>query len=135
MGALTFYWESQKVYLHSKYLIYQAIPINLLLWGCESWILTKVLISKLEVFHNRCIRSILNIKWDEVRDLKITNEQIRKKFNSIDTIENQISKRRLHVLGKVIRMPCKKIPARRLSVFMKKTRPQGKPNNTIRHSF
>ena len=135
MGALRFYWKSQKVDLHSKYLIYQAIPINLLLWGCESWALTKVLISKLEVFHNRCIRSILEIKWDEVRELKITNVQIRKKFYNIDSVENQVSKRRLHFLGKVIRMPCKKIPARLISAFMKNIRPQGRPNNTIRHSF
>ena len=71
--------------------------------------LTKVLISKLEVSHHRCIRSILDIKWDDVNELQITNEQIREKFNSIDYIENQISKRRLHFLGKVIRMPCKKI--------------------------
>ena len=69
-----------QVDLHSKYLIYQAIPINLLLWGCESWALTKVLISKLEVFHNRYIRSILQIKWDEVREFKITNVQIKKNF-------------------------------------------------------
>ena len=32
-------------------------------------------------------------------------------------------------------MPCKKIPARLISAFMKNTRPQGRPNNTIRHSF
>lgn len=62
MCALRFYWKSKQVDLHSKNLIYQVIPINLLLWGCESWALTKVLISKLEVFHNRCIRSILQIK-------------------------------------------------------------------------
>ena len=51
------------------------------------------------------------------------------------SIENQVSKRRLHFLGKVIRMPCEKIPARPISAFMKNTRTQGKPNNTIRHSF
>ena len=80
MEVLRFYWQSQKFDLHSKYLIYQAIPINLLLWGCESWALTKVLISKLELFHTRCIRSILGIKWDEVKEFKITNVQIRKKL-------------------------------------------------------
>ena len=73
MRALGFYWKSQKVDLHFKYLIYQAITINLLLWGCESWALMKVLISKLEVFYNRCIRNILDIKWNEVIEFKITN--------------------------------------------------------------
>ena len=59
----------------------------------------------------------------------------RKKFYNIDSVENQISKRRLHFLGKVIRMPCKKIPAGLMSAFMKNIRPQGRPNNNIRHSF
>ena len=135
MGVLRFYWKSKQVGQHSKYLIYQTIPINLLLWACESWALTKVLISKLEVFHNRCIRSILEIKWDEVRQFKITNNQIRKKFHNIDSIENQVSKRRLHFLCKVVRFPCKKIPSRLISAINKNIRPQGRPNNTISHSF
>ena len=97
--------------------------------------MTKVLISKLEVFHDRCIRIILNIKLDEIRDLKITNEQIGKNFNNIDTIENQVTKRSTYFLGKFIRMPCNKIPDRLISAFMKNTRPQGRPNNTIGHSF
>ena len=73
MDALRFYWQYQKFDLYSKYLIYQSITINLLLWGCESWALMKVLISKLEVFYNRCIRNILDIKWNEVIEFKITN--------------------------------------------------------------
>lgn len=31
---------------------------------------------KLEVFHLRCIRRILGIKWSDVMDLHITNGQI-----------------------------------------------------------
>ena len=47
-GALRFYCKSQKVDLHSKYRIYQAISINLLLWGYKSWVLAKNLISKIK---------------------------------------------------------------------------------------
>ena len=36
MGALKTFWENPHVVTNSKYLIFQAIPINLLLWGCES---------------------------------------------------------------------------------------------------
>ena len=39
MGALKHFWRSDKVDTHAKYLIYMAIPLNLLLWGCESWAL------------------------------------------------------------------------------------------------
>ena len=43
MGALTFFWNVPEVDIHAKYLIYMAIPFNLLLWGSESW--TKLLIN------------------------------------------------------------------------------------------
>ena len=55
----------------AKDLIYLAIPVNLLRWGCQSWALTKFLPKQLEVFHMRRIRRILKIKWDDVRELKI----------------------------------------------------------------
>ena len=41
MGALKHFWEADKVDLWPKCLIYMAISITLLLWGCKSWVLTK----------------------------------------------------------------------------------------------
>jgi hypothetical protein len=36
-GALTKFWYNQHVDTYSKYLIFRAIPMNLLLWGCKAW--------------------------------------------------------------------------------------------------
>ena len=63
----------------AKVLIYLANSVDLLLWGCQSWALTKVLIKKLEVFHMRCIRRILQIKWDDVGEFKIKKQSSQKK--------------------------------------------------------
>ena len=46
MGALILFWDSDDVDIRSKYLIYMAIPMNLLTRMCESWALTKVLNKK-----------------------------------------------------------------------------------------
>ena len=119
----------------AKDLIYLVILVNLLRWGCQSWALTKFLPKQLEVFHMRRIRRILKIKWDDVRELKIKNVQVGEKFKNIDTIENIISKRRIIFIGKIIRMPCKYISARFISVFQRNKRPIGRPNITVRHSF
>ena len=73
MGALNFLWDSEHVDISAKGQIYFAIPINLLLWGCQTWALTKVLTKKLEAFHMRCLRRILKIRWDDVRKLKRQN--------------------------------------------------------------
>ena len=62
MGTLIFFLIPPKVDLCAKFLIYQDIPINWLLCGYESLVLTKVITDKLEVFHIRFIRMILGKK-------------------------------------------------------------------------
>ena len=47
--------------------------ITFLLYGCEVWELTAVDVQKLEVFHARCLRKMLKIKYMEHR----TNRDIR----------------------------------------------------------
>ena len=42
-----------------------------------------------------CLRQILKIRWDDVKELRIRNSHIKKQFHNIETIENIISKRRL----------------------------------------
>ena len=53
IGAMSEIWDDDNVDTYSKYLLFRAIPCNLLLWGCESWALWKSLLSCLEVFLNR----------------------------------------------------------------------------------
>ena len=51
MGALKNVWNSPHLDIWSKYLLFCAIPMNLLLWGCETWSMRKALANKLEVFY------------------------------------------------------------------------------------
>jgi len=55
MGALKSVWDSHHLDTWSKYLLFQAIPMNLLLWGYETWSMWKALSNKLEVFLHRNI--------------------------------------------------------------------------------
>ena len=67
IGKLHSFWKCDEVELHSKCLIFMAIPLNLLLWGCESWALKESLIKSLDVFLHRSIRRILGTSMLEVR--------------------------------------------------------------------
>ena len=58
-----------------------TISFNLLLWGCESWVTNLDVLKKLEIFHLRCIRRILGISWDNMREENISNVQVRNQFN------------------------------------------------------
>ena len=102
MGGLSSYWNDKSVDLKYKYLIFTAIPCNLLLWGSESWALRTSLLSKLEVFLHRSVRRILGIKMTEVKEKRIINAEVRERCFNIPTIQNQISKRQLTFIGKVV---------------------------------
>ena len=54
-----------------------TIQSNLLLWGCESWVMTKDKLDKLEYFYSRYIRRILGIKWSKVIGEIISNNFVR----------------------------------------------------------
>ena len=118
IGNLKFFWNSNEVDIRSKYLIYMAIPMNLLTWGCESRALTKICFKKLEVFHMRSIRSILRIKWSEVMEDRMRNSKIRRMFYNINTVEIQMVKRRLTFIGRVVRMETNKVPGRLISAWI-----------------
>ena len=57
-------------------------------------------------------------KWIDVVDNKISNKKVRTSFNNIRKVESLIAKGRLLFVGKIMRIPCKKIPARLISSFL-----------------
>ena len=127
MEALNHFWSDRAVNDYSKYLIFRAIPINLLLWGCESWALRETTLRKLEVFLHRSIRKILRIDITKVIDERITNGSIRTRFFSIPTIRNQISQRQLTFIGKVVRYKDNQLPTQLLTAWCNNKRKRGAP--------
>ena len=124
MGMLKNFWDNPFIDLYTKYLFYLAIPINLLLWGCESWALKKSSLLKLESFHHRSIRRILKINMTQVREEKITNAKIRQMFHHVPVIGDLIATFQLRFVGKVIRHPNRDhIPKMLLSAWVNHKRP------------
>ena len=52
-GNFEIFWQTQEADVKSKYLIYIAIPLNHLLWGCELWAIMKDLTNKQYCFEKR----------------------------------------------------------------------------------
>jgi hypothetical protein len=105
MGALKNVWDSPHLDIWSKYLLFRAIPMNLLLWGCETWSMRKALSNKLEVFLQRNIRRILRISMFRVKEEHLHNEHMRRMFYDIPRVGNMIAARQLEFLGKTMRGP------------------------------
>jgi len=49
--------------------IYTSLVLGILLYGCESWVLTEVLRTRLEPFHNRCVRAMRGLTHAYIRTL------------------------------------------------------------------
>jgi hypothetical protein len=59
MDALKELWSNPNLNTYNKYLLFQAVPMNLLLWGCEIWSQRQSLLDKLEVFLHKCFSTVL----------------------------------------------------------------------------
>ena len=106
--------------------LYDATVTNILLWGCESWALTKELRRKLEVCHHRFLRKMIGITIYEVKDHHISNEQVREELNNCYTFHQSLELRRARWLEKLALMSCKRGPRNvLLSWIYKKARKQG----------
>jgi len=63
-----------------------STTLNTLLWGAKSWNLNKANQNKLATFCHSAIRYILNIKWEQLREQKISSEEVRSRFKNITEI-------------------------------------------------
>ena len=83
MGRMNKLWRNPHLGLYNKYLLFRAIPMNLLIWGAETWYLRQSQLDKLEVFLHRSIRRILQISMTKVQEQRIHNNKVCKLFYSI----------------------------------------------------
>jgi hypothetical protein len=100
MGALKEIWHNPHLDIYNKYLLFCAIPMNLLLWGAETWSLCKTQLDQLEIFLYCSIRRILQILMTKVKEDQIRNEKVHKLFYSIQCVRNMIAAHQANLLGK-----------------------------------
>ena len=98
-------WNNSRLTEKTRLRVYQACVLSTLLYGSESWTTYARHEKKLNSFHLRCLRRILQIKWqDQVPDTEVLE---RANMNSLHTT---LSERRLRWLGHVRRMDAGRIP-------------------------
>jgi hypothetical protein len=55
-------WNAQHIDIALKVIIYKTAVLSILLYGCESWTMTKCMDTEVDGFNTNCLRVILNIK-------------------------------------------------------------------------
>ena len=93
-------WRSRFLCKATKLRVYRALVLPVLLYGCETWTLTKTLRNRLNAFGTRSLRRILGYRWS---DLKRNDELLQETGSrSVTCI---IRERQLRLFGHVARFP------------------------------
>jgi hypothetical protein len=135
MGVAKSFFDNKDVNKRIKSQIYIAGPLNALLWGCETWNLTKRNLDKLKSFHHGAIQRILAIKWHQVREQHIKNKEVRDLLSNIPNIDAFITKRTAVYLGKVSRSDYDSLPKKFLAAWINGSRKNGAPQLTCNNNF
>ena len=91
-------WYNRNILTQTKIRIYRAAVLTLLLYGSETWIAIKSHVHRVEVFHQRCLRRIIRIKW-----FSNTINEIVLQRAGIENVATVISRNRLRWFEHVAR--------------------------------
>ena len=126
-GMLGNIWKEGSISLHTKLRIFNSNVKSVLLYGAETWKMTKGTVHKLQTFINKCLRRLCNIRWPD----KITNEELWKKTKETPVIQ-EIRKRKWRWIGHTLRKPRNTITRQSLQWNPQGKRKRGRPRNTWR---
>ena len=98
-------WDNHSLRLTTKIQVYRAAVLSTLLYGSESWVLYRKQLRLLECFHQRCLRSILNIRWQD----HTTNMEVLERAQ-LPSMEATVLVRQLRWSGHVSRMEENRLP-------------------------
>ena len=82
-------WASKDIATSTKVRLFNSNVKSVLLYGSETWRMTKRTLQKLQTFINNCLRRIFRIRWPD----KIKNEELWRKGMQ-EPVEKQILKRK-----------------------------------------
>ena len=122
-------WRAGKLSLQTKLRLFKSNVLTTLLYGAESWKMTKTIGKKLEVFQRRCLRRIVDVRWPNT----ISNEDLYS-MTATRPITEEIRRRRWRWIGHVLRLP----PTATARVALRWTpdgrRGRGRPKETWRRT-
>ena len=124
-------WKLSSLNNNTKICLYMSIVVPTALYACETWKKTAAITRNLDVFHRRCLRSILHITWrDHVR-----NEEVMSRAG-VGNLSDMVDNRRWKFAGHVIRMGSERLARTALEWIPEGgRRGRGRPKKTWRSTF
>ena len=104
-------WRSHVIPIETKIRLFNTTCVTVLLYGCESWVISSNMESKINAFATSCYRIMLDIK----RTDHIPNTQVYATTKT-EPLIHRVRLRQLKFLGHVLRMP-EDEPCRRYALY------------------
>ena len=98
-------WRSKQYNRKTKLKMFKSNVLSVLLYGAECWRMTETDLNKLETFQNKCLRQIHGIYYPNM----ISNVELHER-SGVVSMEKTITKRRLKLVGHIMRMQPERAP-------------------------
>ena len=120
-------WKDRTISVRTKCRLFNANVKSILLYGGETWKLTKTCLNKLQTFVNTCLRRILRVRWPD----RIRNEELWERTGQ-KNIAQELGQRRWRWIGHTLRKPPGNITRQSLTWNPQGQRKRGRPRTTWR---
>ena len=122
-------WRSTALSLRSKIGLFNSNVKAVLLYGSETWRVTKTNTDKLQAFVKKCLRHILKIRWPD----KISNKDLWRTLKQ-RPIETDVKARKWGWIGHTLRKEKENIARHALDWNPQGKRRVGRPRKTWRRT-
>jgi hypothetical protein len=120
-------WQASDISKKTKTSLFKSLVLSVLLYGCETWKLTKGEEEKLDIFQTKCLRRIFKIRWRE----HVTNKTVLEMAGT-ERISEEVRRRRWNWIGHVLRKDRTDDCAVALGWTPEGRRKRGRPKTTWR---
>ena len=91
-------WSSTSISRNTKLRLFKTLVKTVLMYGSETWKMTKGDNRKLDVFQTKCLRRILKVKWED----HIRNEVILERAG-MKSMSSEVQRKRWKYIGHILR--------------------------------
>ena len=91
-------WNSKSISKRTKMKLYKTLILPVLMYGCETWKMTKSDEHVLHMFQNKCLRKIHGIRWQD----HITTKELLAKAE-MSPVSQEVKRRRWKFIGHILR--------------------------------
>ena len=128
-NKLTAIWNSSQIGRKTKIRLFNSNVISVLLYGSETWKMTKGDEHLLDTFLHKSLRRILKVYWPQ----RVSMETVRERAG-MEPISSMVKKRRWKWIGHVLRMDKTKHARIALTWTPEGKRRRGRPKETWRRA-